>query len=95
MSKQPDATYDPDRRVRELTDELELVRSELGRLEAALDAARRFGAEQAALATQRLSEVSALRSTKTFVYTAPLRRLYGKFRGLAGRVRRTWRDPQP
>ena len=95
MSKQPDGTYDPDRRVRELTDELELARSELGRLEAALDAARRFGADQASLATQRLNEVSALRSTKTFVYTAPLRRMYGKVRGLAGRFQRLWRDPQP
>lgn len=90
MSKPSETEDESNRRVRELTDELELTRSELARLEAALDAARRFGAEQARLAVQRTTEVNELRATKTFVYTAPFRRIYGRCRRLVGRL---WRQP--
>jgi hypothetical protein len=83
---------DAERQVRELTDQLAAFRSEFARVEAALDAARAFGAEQFALASSRQKELQDLRSTRTFRYSAPVRRIYGKGRRLAGRLRRRVRS---
>ena len=71
------ASYDPDRRVRELNDELGWC-VPTGRLEAALDAPV-GSVRSAALAVQRAKEVTDF-ANKDVRYTDSLRRIYGRCR---------------
>jgi hypothetical protein len=76
---------DPSRRARDLEDQLAAAIDELQRVEEALRAAQEFASQQAQRATQLDDELRRLRGTRTFRYTAFIRRPYSRLRRLLGR----------
>jgi hypothetical protein len=75
---------DPVRRVRDLEDQLGAASDELHRVEEALRAAQDFASQQARRAQELDDELRRLRATRTFRYTAFLRRPYSRLRRLLG-----------